>query len=518
MHSDQKQEHIVANKRLQDLAWEPGFAELGNEYGSPQPPTAIDSPYLVAFNPNAAALLNLDPGEAARPEFAETFSGNSLPNGATPFSQLYAGHQFGVWAGQLGDGRAISLGQLRNAAGAVWDVQLKGSGKTPYSRFADGRAVLRSTIREYLGSAAMVGLGIPTTRALCIVGSDAPVYRETVETSAILTRLAPSHVRFGNFEMFFYSRQFELLGPLADHVINAHFPQLKVHTPGPERYRAWMAEVIQSTAELIADWQAVGFCHGVMNTDNMSVLGLTLDYGPFGFLDHFDPGWVCNHSDTAGRYAYNQQPEAALWNLGRFAQAILPLLSDEPDEAVSIAQSLLGDFRDQYDAAYLTRMASKLGLADRGTDGLADAGPQDKALLDELLKIMARDEADFTRSFRALCHVSAVNESRDAVFQDEFKDRAAASAWLAQWRTRVAAQGLSENGEHQARMLAANPKYILRNYLAQAAIERAQAGDYAEIERLQELLSKPYNEQPGYEDYARLPPASAALISISCSS
>lgn len=466
---------------------------------------------MIAFNPDAAALLDLHPAVAESPEFLKLFSGNAVPQGASPFSQLYAGHQFGVWAGQLGDGRAISLGQLRNAKGQPWDIQLKGAGKTPYSRFADGRAVLRSTIREYLASIAMAGLGIPTTRALCIVGSDAPVYRETVETSAILTRLAPSHVRFGNFEMFFYREQYDTLGPLAEHVIDAHFAQIRSTTrPGPERYKAWAAEVIRRTAELLADWQAIGFCHGVMNTDNMSILGLTLDYGPYGFLDHFDPGWVCNHSDTAGRYAYDQQPQVALWNLGRFVQAILPLLSDEPEQAIAIGQDLLQAYRGQFEAAYLARMGAKLGLS--------SPTPDDRELIDGLLKLMARDQADFTRSFRALSSVSDNGPESDHVLQDEFKDRDAISGWLTQWRLRVNTQGPANGEERRRAMHAVNPKYVLRNYLAQAAIENAQAGDYSEIERLQAILSKPFEEQPEYEDYARLPPASAALISVSCSS
>lgn len=502
----------TARKSLDDLAWEPGFAALGKDYGSPQQPTPIEAPRLLAFNKDAAALLGLDPAEAQKPEFVALFSGNAVPAGAHPFSQLYAGHQFGAWAGQLGDGRAISLGQLRNAHGEPWDVQLKGAGATPYSRFADGRAVLRSTVREYLASIAMVGLGIPTTRALCITGSDAPVYRETVETAAILTRLAPSYVRFGNFEMFFYSRRFDLLGPLADHVIDTHFPQVHAHAPGAQRYRAWIAEVIRLTAELIADWQAVGFCHGVMNTDNMSILGLTLDYGPYGFLDHYDPEWICNHTDTAGRYAYNQQPDVALWNLGRLVQAILPLLSDEPEAAVSIGQDLLAAYREQFDAAYLGKMGAKLGLQ--------HPEPKDHKLIGSLLGHMARDASDFTRCFRALASVSAENNHSDGIFLDEFKDRQAVSVWLDQWRQRLhsEAEDAANDTTRRSAMNAVNPKYVLRNYLAQAAIEQAQAGDNSEIERLGRILSAPYDEQPEFERYARLPPASAALISVSCSS
>lgn len=502
-----KQKTAAQPRSVQDLRWRAGFAALGPYFGSAQVPTPIESPYLIAFNRDAAGLLDLDPQAGKNSEFVEIFSGNSVPAGAAPFSQLYAGHQFGSWAGQLGDGRAISLGEVGNSRGEAWDVQLKGAGKTPYSRFADGRAVLRSTIREYLASAAMAGLGIATTRALCITGSQAPVYRETVETSAILTRLAPSYVRFGSFEIFFYREQFELLETLATHVINAHFPELAHVESGPKRFRAWAAEVITRTAELIADWQAVGFCHGVMNTDNMSILGLTLDYGPYGFLDHFDPGWICNHSDTGGRYAYDQQPSVALWNLGRFVQAILPLLSDEPDTAVAIGQDLLQAYRGQFDAAYMRRMRAKLGLQ--------QAEPDDADLLDSLLKLMARDSADFSRSFRALGRACA---GEDSVFLDEFKDREAVAAWLAEWRARLASEDPGDEQSRRAGMDAANPKYVLRNYLAQAAIEQAQAGNYAEIQRLHKLLSRPFDEQPENADYARLPPDWAQHISVSCSS
>src|SRR5699024_12011492 len=257
-----------------------------------------------------------------RDGYAELLSGNRLPVGAKPVAHRYGGHQFGVWAGQLGDGRAVTLGDLVNARGQPYEVQLKGAGQTPYSRFADGRAVLRSTIREYLCSEALAGLGIPTTRALAIVGSDAPVYRETVETEAILTRVAPSMVRFGSFEMLYYTRRFDDLAPLADHVINAHCPAIAAIRDDHEQYRAWISHVIALTAELVADWQAVGFCHGVLNTDNMSVLGLTLDYGPFGFMEGFDPGWICNHTDVSGRYTYQMQPKIGLWNLTRFVQAM----------------------------------------------------------------------------------------------------------------------------------------------------------------------------------------------------
>ncbi|HUX23822.1 MAG TPA: YdiU family protein, partial [Burkholderiales bacterium] len=293
--------------RLEELRFDNRYGRLPQDFYTRLSPTPLPDPYLVAFNPAAADLIGLAHAEAARAEFAEIFCGNRLLPGFDPLAAVYAGHQFGVFVPQLGDGRAILLGEAAGAQGR-WDLQLKGAGKTPYSRMGDGRAVLRSSIREYLASEAMHALGIPTTRALAIVGSDQPVIRENIESAAVLTRMAPSHVRFGSFELFSSRRQYEHVANLADHVIDAHYPQLReADRPCLELLR----EVISRTAKLVAQWQAVGFCHGVMNTDNMSILGLTIDYGPYGFLEGFDWNHVCNHSDDGGRYAYNMQPGIA---------------------------------------------------------------------------------------------------------------------------------------------------------------------------------------------------------------
>lgn len=500
---------IIDRQALWALDWRNRGAALGEPWYTRVQPTAIDAPYPVAFNDDVAALLDIDGQRARREGYAEVLSGNRVPDDALPVAHRYGGHQFGVWAGQLGDGRAITLGDMVNARGQSYDIQLKGAGKTPYSRFADGRAVLRSTVREYLGSEALAGLGIATTRALAIVGSDAPVYRETVETAAILTRVAPSLVRFGSFEILFYNRRFDDLAPLADQVIETHHPEIAAIADDQARYRAWVAHVIALTAELIADWQAVGFCHGVLNTDNMSVLGLTLDYGPFGFMDRFEPGWICNHTDETGRYAYAQQPTVGLWNLGRFVQAILPLLADEPEAAVEIGQNLLEAYRGTYDAAYQARMRAKLGLTD-AADGDAD-------LIERLLKCMAADGADFTRTFRALGHISADPAATGTPFVDEFVDRDGAHAWLADWRARLGATDADDTARAE-RMRLTNPRYVLRNYLAQRAIERAQAGDYGELERLYAILRRPFDEQPEHADYARLPPDWARGLMLSCSS
>jgi hypothetical protein len=446
-------------------------------------------------------------------------AGNRPLPGGTTIAMLYSGHQFGVYVPQLGDGRAILIGQVRGTPGKagrgeLWELQLKGAGRTPYSRFGDGRAVLRSTIREYLCGEAMHGLRIPTTRALCIVGSPEPVQRETVETAAVLCRMAPSHLRFGNFEVFYYRNQHDKLGPLADYVIREYYPPLTLPSPHATRgergkmYASWLTEVVERTARLIAQWQAVGFCHGVMNSDNMSILGLTLDYGPYGFIDAFDAHYVCNHSDETGRYAYDQQPGIAHWNCSRLLQATLPLLDENPDKAIEVAHGILERFAAVYVPDNLRRWRAKLGLREeRETDA---------ALVDALLGILHRSKADFTRTFRLLADVCSDAASIAAV-RDCILDVAAFDAWLADYRARLA-QEQSDDAERAARMKRVNPKFVLRNHLAQRAIDQAREGDYAEIERLRALLARPFDEHPGMDDYAAPPPPDVARVEVSCSS
>ncbi|MES1944029.1 hypothetical protein PC39_07939 [Salinisphaera sp. PC39] len=496
--------------RFDDLDWDNRLAALGETYAAPQAPTPLAyPPHPVAFSPDVAASLGLDPAVADDPDFVAVVAGNRVPAGAAPVAQVYAGHQFGVRVPRLGDGRAILLGQVRGPDGRLRDIQLKGAGRTPYARGADGRAILHSTVREFLASEAMAGLGIPTTRALAVVGSDDPVQREVPHTAAVLARVADTHVRFGSFEYFFYREMFDALAPLADHVIAAEYPDLTAIADDAERYRAWMAAVIDRTAELVADWQAVGFVHGVMNTDNMSVTGQTLDYGPFAFMDGYIPNWTPNHSDMHGRYAFDRQPTIALWNLGRFVQAILPLLAHHADDAVAIGREALDAYRGRFDAAYRRRMRAKLGLRE-ARDG-------DDTLLEGLLRRMAAESADYTRVFRALGRVGAADDAPAGPFLDEFADREAAASWVADWRTRLAAEGTTDDAERRARMEAVNPKYVLRTYLAEAAVERAREGDFGEIERLRRILSAPCDEQPAHEDYARLPPEWARGIALSCS-
>ncbi len=464
-------------------------------------PTPLPDPYLVAFNPSAAELVGLDPACAHTQEFVETFSGNRIAQGAEPLSAIYAGHQFGVLVQQLGDGRAILLGEAVGPDERRWDLQVKGAGRTPYSRMGDGRAVLRSTIREYLCSEAMHGLGIPTTRALAITGSDAPVYRETTETSAVLTRMAPCHVRFGSFEVFYHRKQYDQVRILADYVLREHFPELLA---AEKPYLALLAEVIHRTAELVARWQAVGFCHGVMNTDNMSILGLTIDYGPYGFLDGFDWNHVCNHSDDGGRYAYNRQPGVAHWNLYCLGQALLPLLDMEEAEAA------LQKFEVSFDTAYATLMRAKLGLL--------TSHDEDPKLLEDLLGLMHSSRTDYTIFFRSLAGFDTAISAHNEKLRDQFVEREGFDAWAARYRERLGREN-SVAAERRERMNLVNPAYVLRNWMAEEAIARARDDrDFSFIEQLRRLLADPYSEQAGMERFAAYPPEWAGTISVSCSS
>ncbi|MGZ3458524.1 MAG: protein adenylyltransferase SelO [Archangium sp.] len=485
---------------LEQLRFDNSYARLPAGFGVALRPSPFPEARLVSVSPSALRLLDLEPSEAHRPEFVQGFGGARLLPGMEPFAMVYAGHQFGVYVPRLGDGRALLLGEALNAGGERWDVQLKGSGPTPFSRMGDGRAVLRSSIREYLCSEAMHGLGIPTTRALCVLGSGEPVYREEVETGAMVVRLSPSHVRFGTFEYFHYTGQHEHLKQLADYVTSRHFPHLAA---APDRYARFYAEVVERTARLIAQWQAVGFAHGVMNTDNMSILGLTLDYGPFGFLDDFDPGFVCNHSDERGRYAFDQQPRIALWNLACLGEALLTLLSEDE------ARAALGAFQPAFASHFLSRLREKLGLR--------EAREEDRSLIESLFARMAETHVDYTRFFRTLGRFDSSPEARNPALRDQFLDREGFDSWAADYRRRLAAES-SQDAERRARMDRVNPKYVLRNYLAQTAIERAQAGDFSEVDRLRALLEDPFSEHPEHEASAEPPPTWGRHLVVSCSS
>ncbi|MDY7232208.1 protein adenylyltransferase SelO [Hyalangium rubrum] len=485
---------------LEHLRFDNTYARLPSAFGVRVAPSPLADARLVSVSPEALRLLELEPSEALRPEFVEVMGGARLLPGMAPIAMVYAGHQFGVYVPRLGDGRALLLGEVRTSTGEKWELHLKGAGPTPFSRMGDGRAVLRSTIREYLCGEAMHALGIPTTRALCIIGGSEKVYREEVETGAMLVRLAPSHVRFGTFEYFHHTGQREHVATLADYVLAQHFPHLE---GTPDRYARFFEEVAERTARLVAQWQAVGFAHGVLNTDNMSILGLTLDYGPFGFMDEFEPGFICNHSDDFGRYAFDKQPRIALWNLACLAEALMPLITEEE------ARATLGAFSSRFHAHFLARMREKLGLRE-ARDG-------DAALFEALLARMAEAHVDYTRFFRALGRFDSSPGAGNTPLRDHFLDREGFDTWAEAYRTRLTAEG-SVDAERRERMDRANPKYVLRNYLAQTALLRAQEGDFSEVDRLRAVLSRPFEEQPEHEAYAAAPPSWGRHLAVSCSS
>jgi uncharacterized protein YdiU (UPF0061 family) len=485
--------------RFAELRFDNSFARLPPPFLDVVDPTPLTSPVLVAFNPRAAETIGLDAGEARDPDFLRYMAGHGRAPGTEPVAAIYAGHQFGVWVPQLGDGRAILLGEVVNDRNERWDLQLKGAGPTRFSRMGDGRSVLRSAIREYLAGEALHGLGIPTTRSLCVVGSSEVVYRETPETAATLLRLSPSHVRFGSFQFFAARRQPDLVRILADYVIDLHFPDL---SGKPDRYRRWLGVVVERTAELVADWMAVGFAHGVLNTDNMSVLGLTLDYGPYGFQDAYDPRFICNHSDVDGRYAFDRQPAIGLWNLARFAEALLSLVT--ADEA----NHELSRYPGAFERRYGSRMRSKLGLLTVEED--------DAKLVADLLDMMAAARADYTRTLRSLAAVDVDGAGSPLSLAGELDD-ARLPAWLERYRARLRREASVDTVRHEA-MRRANPKFVLRTYLAQEAIERARTGDYGGIEDLMRVLERPWEEHPALDALAAVPPAWARELVVSCSS
>jgi uncharacterized protein YdiU (UPF0061 family) len=463
-------------------------------------PTPLPAPHFVAASAPAAALVGLDPQQLSNEDFVAIFTGNRVPARSQPLAAVYSGHQFGVWAGQLGDGRAILLGDVATANGPM-ELQLKGAGLTPYSRMGDGRAVLRSSIREFLCSEAMAALGIPSTRALMVTGSHQPVVRESVETAAVVTRMAPTFVRFGSFEHWYYRDKQDELRTLADYVIGAFYPEL---AGAANPYKALLAEVTRRTACLVAQWQAVGFMHGVLNSDNMSILGITLDYGPFGFMEAFDPNHICNHTDQHGRYSYANQPQIGHWNCYALANALLPLIGKVED-----AQEALEVYQPEFARAIDELLHAKLGLA-TVRDG-------DRELMDETFKLMQDNHADFTLFFRKLGELQVDAPAHDAPVRDLFIDRDAFDAWAGKYRARLAAEH-SVDAVRRAAMMRTNPKYVLRNYLAQVAIERAQNGDYSEVAKLLAVLERPYDEQPENDAYAALPPDWASHLEVSCSS
>jgi uncharacterized protein YdiU (UPF0061 family) len=484
-------------------------------------PTPVAAPRLIAHSPEVAALIDLPHAAVMSEAFAGVFGGNALAQGMEPYAANYGGHQFGHWAGQLGDGRAITLGEVINRAGARWELQLKGAGPTPYSRSADGRAVLRSSIREFLCSEAMHHLGVPTTRALSIVATGEPVVRDMFydgrpkpEPGAIVCRVAPSFIRFGTFELPSSRRETALLTALVDFTISRDFPELESGDI-VERRAAWFSEVCERTAVMVAEWMRVGFVHGVMNTDNMSILGLTIDYGPYGWIDNFDPDWTPNTTDAATRrYRFGQQPEVAAWNLMRLAEALLP--------AVDSPQTLntgLTRYHEAYTGARQRHVAAKLGLLS------FTAG--DLAVMESLEALMLSAEVDMTLFFRGLADIDLAQPSLEALrpaFYDPVKMRdhePAFTAWLSSYAARAARDARPPLLRKRA-MNAVNPRYVLRNYLAQQAIDQAEQGDPSMIGELLAALRRPYDDQPGADPFAERRPdwarTRAGCSMLSCSS
>ncbi len=489
---------------------------------TPVVPTPVKSPTLLAWSDDVAALLGL---AAPTQSEADILGGNALAPGMSPYAARYGGHQFGNWAGQLGDGRAITLGELITPDRQRFELQLKGAGRTPYSRTADGRAVLRSSLREFLCSEAMHYLGVPTTRALSLVGTGEEVRRDmfydghpATEPGAVVCRVAPTFVRFGNFEVLLANKEPEIAKQLADWVIDTHFPHLA--GLGRNKYGAWFEEICRRTAIMVAHWMRVGFVHGVMNTDNMSILGLTIDYGPYGWLEGVDFDWTPNTTDAQGRrYAYGRQPAIAHWNLVRLAQALTMLIEDKAP-----LEQGLATFESTFDTTAREMLAAKLGLTQL-------ALPDDAEFVAELAQVLTQTETDFTIFFRELAKVPVAADApvniRISAVEPAFYaapnegERARLAAWLEGWSLRVRAEAVP-TAQRMASMNAVNPKYVPRNYLAQQAIDALTAGDDSVLKRLMQVLKQPYAEQPENEElYARRPEWArhkAGCSALSCSS
>jgi uncharacterized protein YdiU (UPF0061 family) len=490
-------------------------------------PTPVANPKMVAYSREVAELLDLTEDVCQSDEFVQVFAGNRLTAGMEPYATCYGGHQFGFWAGQLGDGRAINLGEVINRKGERWALQLKGAGLTPYSRTADGLAVLRSSVREFLCSEAMYHLGVPTTRALSLILTGETVIRDMfysgnpkAEPGAIVCRVAPSFTRFGSFQILTARRDFETLKKLADYTIRTDFPHLG--EPSPAVYIDWFNEVCRRTADMIVHWQRVGFVHGVMNTDNMSILGLTIDYGPYGWLENYDPGWTPNTTDADDRrYRFGNQPQIAFWNLGQLANAIHPLI-----QQVEPLQQALTVYTQTYEQGWQAMMAGKLGLN-------AFDPATDEALCTELPALLEAIETDMTIFFRQLAMIPVQESAGDdaliaplmpAWYVPEqltsgYKTRLL--DWLRLYIQRVQ-RDANPDEARRARMNAVNPKYVLRNYLAQLAIDKAEQGDFSMVNDLLECLRHPYDEQPGREEFAEKRPDWArqrpGCSMLSCSS
>ncbi len=470
------------------------YARLPERFFVRLPPTPVSAPRLIRLNENLALELGLSPERLATPEGIEALAGNRVPEGAEPLAMAYAGFQFGNWVPQLGDGRAILLGELIGREGFRRDVQLKGSGRTPFSRGGDGRAAVGPVLREYIISEAMAALGIPTTRSLAAVATGERIRRETELPGAVLTRVAQSHIRVGTFQFFAGRRDEAGVRVLADHVIDRHYPEVR-ESDNP--ILALLGAVIDRQAELVARWQLVGFIHGVMNTDNMSIAGETIDYGPCAFMDSYHPDTVYSSIDRMGRYAYANQPSIAQWNLAGLANTLLPLIADDQDTAVELATEMIQSFPTRFEHYYQPGLYRKLGLA--------AAREGDLELAQDLLRRMAENSADFTLTFRRLSDLVDSSSRHDESVCGLFEDPATFDEWAVSWRRRLASE-TRPTAERQAHMRSVNPAFIPRNHRVEEAIKAAvEQGDFEPFEQLIEVLASPYEDQPPHEHYAEPP-------------
>jgi uncharacterized protein YdiU (UPF0061 family) len=475
------------NKEILDIGWklDNSYAKLPKSFFTLQKPIPVASPKLIIFNHSLAASLGLDDHGLESDYGAEVFAGNRIPEGALPLAEAYAGHQFGHF-NMLGDGRALLIGEQITPLGKRFDIQLKGSGRTPYSRGGDGRAALGPMLREYIISEAMFALGIPTTRSLAVVTTGEVVYRETPLKGAVLTRVASSHLRVATFQYVSKYCSFDQLKTLGDYTLQRHFPVIN----DDNQYLFLLKEVIKAQAELIAKWQLVGFIHGVMNTDNMAISGETIDYGPCAFMDTYDPKTVFSSIDVNGRYAYGNQPSIAAWNLARFAETLLPLIHENKEKAAQLAQEAVGEFSKLYHDNWLSGMRAKLGLFNEKQ--------QDESLIEELLSMMQKYHADFTNTFRAL----TFNIREDTIMfgSEEF------AKWHELWQARLERQQEQKESSYEL-MRKNNPAVIPRNHRVEEALEAAVSKeDYTVMKRLLEVLSTPYKYSPEQKEYANLPP------------
>jgi uncharacterized protein YdiU (UPF0061 family) len=476
------------------IPFDNSYARLPDRFFARLDPVPVAEPRLVKLNEALALRLGLDPGSLASPEGLAVLAGNAVPAGAEPLAMAYAGHQFGGFVPQLGDGRAILLGEILDPAGERFDIQLKGSGRTPFSRGGDGRAWLGPVLREYILSEAMAALGIPTTRSLAAVATGEQVFRDVALPGAVLARVSRGHVRIGTFEYFQARGDTEGLRRLTDYAIARHYPELLDGEDAPGRpYAAFLSVVVARQADLVARWLGIGFIHGVMNTDNMSIVGETIDYGPCAFMDDYHPGTVYSSIDRHGRYAYGNQPRIAQWNLSRLAQALLPLIDDDRDRAVAQAQAAIDGFVDRFGSANLAHFRAKLGLR--------EAEPDDGDLIHGLLSAMAEARADFTNGFRALCDAA---EGRDGSVLKVFGGHASLAPWLSRWRSRLARES-ADPGARVAAMRRANPAVIPRNHRVEAALDAAVGGDLGPLDSLLTALADPWTDRPEYADYRRPP-------------